>query len=94
MAILKPMPGSPSRLALGMRQSSKIRYEVEDARMPSLSSFLPRLNPGASVGTMKALQGRAVWKERTGQSVRLVAKSVAKTVRVRRAMLHMSLSPG
>ena len=29
--------------------------EVEDARIPSLSSFFPKDNPGASLGTMNAL---------------------------------------
>ena len=38
-----------------MRQSSKTSSLVAEARMPSLGSFLPRLNPGASAGTMKAL---------------------------------------
>jgi hypothetical protein len=32
-----------------------MRLAVEEARMPSLSSFAPRLKPGVSVGTRKAL---------------------------------------
>jgi hypothetical protein len=46
IAILKPAPAGPSMLALGTLQSSKIRLAVDDALMPSLSSFLPKLNPG------------------------------------------------
>lgn len=55
MAILKPIPGSPSRLSLGMRQSSKMRLAVDEARMPSLSSFFPSVSPGVGMGTRKAL---------------------------------------
>lgn len=55
MAILKPSPGSPSRLSLGMRQSSKMRLAVDEARMPSLSSFFPSVRPGVGMGTRKAL---------------------------------------
>lgn len=55
MAILKPIPGSPSRLSLGMRQSSKMRLAVDEARMPSLSSFFPSVSPGVGMGTKKAL---------------------------------------
>lgn len=35
MAILKPSPGLPSKLLLGIRQSSKISEQVPEARMPS-----------------------------------------------------------
>lgn len=38
-----------------MTQSSMMTLEVEDARIPNLSSFLPKDNPGASLGTIKAL---------------------------------------
>lgn len=55
MAILKPIPGSPSRLSLGIRQSSKMRLAVDEARMPSLSSFFPSVSPGVGMGTRKAL---------------------------------------
>lgn len=55
MAILKPIPSSPSRLSLGMRQSSKMRLPVDEARMPSLSSFFPNESPGVGMGTRKAL---------------------------------------
>lgn len=55
MAILKPIPGSPSRLSLGMRQSSKMRLAVDEARIPSLSSFFPSVSPGVGMGTRKAL---------------------------------------
>lgn len=55
MAILKPIPSCPSRLALGIRQSSNIRLAVEEARIPSLSSFFPSESPGVGMGTRKAL---------------------------------------
>mmetsp|Transcript_16049 Transcript_16049/g.53941 ORF Transcript_16049/g.53941 Transcript_16049/m.53941 type:complete len:234 (+) Transcript_16049:458-1159(+) len=55
IAILKPSPGLPSMAEPGTRTLSMIRLAVEDPRMPSLSSLAPRLNPGASVGTRKAL---------------------------------------
>lgn len=55
IAILKPIPGSPSRLFLGMRQSSKMRLAVDEARIPSLSSFFPSVSPGVGMGTRKAL---------------------------------------
>lgn len=54
MAILKPIPGSPRRLFLGMRQSSKMRLAVDEPRMPSLSSFFPSVSPGVGMGTRKA----------------------------------------
>ena len=53
--ILNPHPGLPRMFSLGMTQSSKIRYAVEDARMPSLSSLTPSDNPGVGMGTRKAL---------------------------------------
>jgi hypothetical protein len=40
---------------LGTRTSSKLRLAVEEARIPSFSSFFPTEKPGASQGTMKAL---------------------------------------
>ena len=69
IAILKPWPSCPSRFSLGTRHSSKVTVAVEVARiprrrsdygrgmkqhLPSLSSFLPRLTPGARMSTMKA----------------------------------------
>ena len=35
IAILKPMPGSPSMFSFGTRQPSKMRLHVDEARMPS-----------------------------------------------------------
>ena len=35
------LPGLPSKRFLGMTQSSMITLEVEEARIPNLSSFLP-----------------------------------------------------
>lgn len=55
MAILKPIPSCPSRLALGIRQSSNIRLAVEEARIPSLSSFFPNDSPAVGMGTRNAL---------------------------------------
>jgi len=46
--------GREGRLALGTLTSSKVRVAVEEARMPSLSSFFPTVKPGVSRGTMKA----------------------------------------
>mmetsp|Transcript_8249 Transcript_8249/g.15020 ORF Transcript_8249/g.15020 Transcript_8249/m.15020 type:complete len:216 (-) Transcript_8249:456-1103(-) len=54
MATLKPWPSAPRRFEAGMTTSSMMRFPVLLARMPSLSSFAPKLNPGASVGTKNA----------------------------------------
>ena len=40
--------------AFGMRQPSKMRLPVLEARMPSLSSFLPREKPGVPASTREA----------------------------------------
>ena len=40
---------------LGTRQSSRISSQVEEARIPSLSSFLPTWNPGNSRSTRNAV---------------------------------------
>lgn len=45
MAILKPKPGSPKRFSSGIEQSSNIKLLVDEARIPSLSSFFPNENP-------------------------------------------------
>ena len=50
---LKPKPGSPIRFSSGIKTLSKIRFEVDEPRMPSLSSFLPSVKPSASRGTTK-----------------------------------------
>ena len=55
MAILYPLPTSPRTFDLGTRQSSRINSQVEEARMPSLSSFLPTVNPGNSFSIIKAV---------------------------------------
>ena len=55
MAILYPLPGSPSTCAAGTTQSLKISSQVLEARMPSLSSFLPSVNPGAPFSTRNAV---------------------------------------
>ena len=41
------LPRGPSKLDFGILQSSKLTVAVEEARMPSLSSFLPRTTRGA-----------------------------------------------
>ena len=55
IAILNPIPKSPSKFSLGILQSSNIKLQVDDALMPNLSSFFPSENPGIGFGTMKAL---------------------------------------
>ena len=55
IAILKPSPGSPNKLSFGILQSSKIKLHVEEAFIPNLSSFFPKLSPGVGIGTKKAL---------------------------------------
>ena len=45
----------PSIFSFGITQSSKMTFDVEVARTPSLSSFLPNDSPGVSLGTIKAL---------------------------------------
>src|ERR1700693_2701257 len=52
---LKPSPILPSRQLSGMRQLSKIISAVSLARIPSLFSFLPPVNPGVPLGTTKAV---------------------------------------
>jgi len=39
IAILYPLPTSPSTFSFGTRQSSRISSQVDEARIPSLSSF-------------------------------------------------------
>lgn len=55
MAILKPIPGCPRRFSRGIRQSSKIKFAVDEALIPSLSSFFPSERPGDGISTKKAL---------------------------------------
>ena len=43
---------------VGTRQSSKSNSQVLLARMPSLSSFLPTVNPGVPRSTMNAVMPR------------------------------------
>src|SRR3990172_9338899 len=45
IATLYPLPTSPSTLAPGTEHPSRINSVVLEARIPSLSSFLPTLNP-------------------------------------------------
>ena len=55
IAYLYPLPTSPITSSAGTRTSSKRTGHVLDARIPSLSSFLPTLSPGASAGTTKVV---------------------------------------
>lgn len=55
MAILNPAPRGPSMLLSGTLQSSRIMLAVDEALMPSLSSFFPRESPGCGMGTRNAL---------------------------------------
>ena len=55
MAILYPLPTSPTTFSFGTWQSSRISSQVEEARMPGLSSFLPTRNPGKSRSMRKAV---------------------------------------
>ncbi len=47
------------RFSFGMRQLLKMSSVVDDARMPILFSFLPKVNPGVPFSTMKAEAPRA-----------------------------------
>jgi len=55
IAILKPLPGLPRIFSFGILQSSNISWQVDEARIPSLSSFFPSVNPLVGFGTMNAL---------------------------------------
>lgn len=65
----------PSKFAFGILQPSMMRFAVDEARMPSLSSFFPRDMPGLSNGTMNALiplkDSTAIKIAGTGRSNRL-----------------------
>ena len=58
IAMRYPLPISPRTFSAGTWQSSKSNSQVEDARIPSLSSFLPTLKPGESRSTKKAVMPR------------------------------------
>ena len=45
IAILNPFPAAPRMASFGTSQSSKIRLQVDEARIPNLSSFFPKLKP-------------------------------------------------
>ena len=52
--VLDDVSLTPSRRSLGMMQSSMISSQVEEPRMPILSSGLPTLKPGSVRSTMNA----------------------------------------
>ena len=54
IAILKPSPSSPSRLAAGMRQSSNASSPVVEPLIPIFGSSRVTENPGASASTRNA----------------------------------------
>ena len=58
MAILKPRPSLPIRWESGTKQSSKIISEVEEARIPILSSFFPIETPLALASTINKVSPR------------------------------------
>ena len=53
IAILKPSPSAPSRLATGTRQFSKITIAVGWLFQPSFCSFLPKDRPGVPFSTTR-----------------------------------------
>ncbi len=55
IATLKPLPTSPSTFSGGTRTSANDTDAVDEARMPILSSWGPRVTPGQAVSTMKAV---------------------------------------
>ena len=55
IAIVKPSPSSPTRLAAGTSQSEKYRIPVLPARTPSLPWSESLENPGKLRSTMKAV---------------------------------------
>src|ERR1700738_3594897 len=55
IACLNPAPSSPSLFASGTLQLSKIISAVSLARIPSLFSFFPPLNPGVPLSTTNAV---------------------------------------
>ena len=54
IAIMKPLPSVPSKFFSESSTSAKFTVVVDDARMPSLSSFGPELTPGQPRSTMNA----------------------------------------
>ena len=54
IAILKPSPSSPSRLAAGMRQSLKKTSPVVEPLIPIFGSIRPTSKPGVSASTTNA----------------------------------------
>src|SRR5690349_8443968 len=61
MACLKPSPTPPILAESGMRQLSKIISAVSLARIPSLFSFFPPLNPLVPRSTIKEVELSRVW---------------------------------
>ena len=55
MAILYPLPTSPTTRSLGILQLSSSSSQVLDALMPSLLSRLPTEKPGSVFSTRKAV---------------------------------------
>ena len=58
IAIPKPLPSSPSRLATGTLTFSKTTWRVGWAFQPIFFSFAPNDRPGVSAGTTKAVMPR------------------------------------
>ena len=53
MAISKPWPSAPRRLATGTRASAKFTMAVGWLCQPSFFSCLPKVSPGVSLGTTR-----------------------------------------
>ena len=53
MAMRNPSPSSPTRLAAGTRQSSKLTIAVGWAFQPIFRSWAPNVRPGVSFSTTK-----------------------------------------
>ena len=76
MATIKPIPSLLMRFSAGIRQLRKINSRVDEARIPIFFSFLPKVKPGVSFSTMKALAPRA---GRATELVVLVAANALAT---------------
>ncbi len=55
IAVLNPVPSSPSKFSAGTWQSSKISSTVGEPRIPIFFSSFPTLKPGDVFSTAKAL---------------------------------------
>ncbi len=75
MAILYPSPTFPTTFSSGTSTSSNDRASVEEARMPSLSSFFPFPNPFQPDSTRKAVIPRYPFDRSTFAKMRKISAS-------------------